>query len=61
MKRIISALCLTFIFYLSVDAQWDTINYSRMIREHLGPGDFFFKHDSVKINVVSASRSNKNP
>ena len=61
MTRIISALCLAFIFGLSVDAQWDTVNYSRMIREQLGPDDFFFKHDSVKINVVSASRSNKNP
>jgi len=44
-----------------VEAQVDSILNSGMIRRNLGAENLFFPDDSIKINVVSASRSNKNP
>ncbi len=61
MKRIRATLLLLLIYSSMVFTQEDTLRYTGMIREQLGPGDFHFTHDTVKVNVVSASRSNKNP
>ena len=53
---------LLFILILSpVEAQVDSVRNSVMIRRNLGAKNLFFPDDSIRVNVVSASRSNKNP
>lgn len=41
--------------------QTDTTLSSSVIKKDLNESDLFFPYDSVQVNVISASRSNKNP
>ena len=61
MKRPGTIIMLIFVPIASIIGQIDTSIASSVIKKDLNESDLFFPDDSVKVNVVSASRSNKNP
>jgi len=54
-------LLLGIIYTACLFAQPDSLLRSALVKHNLGTDDLFFPEDTIDVNVVSASRSNKNP
>ena len=61
MKRILLLLSALFIFLADPFSQQDSLIRMQLLKQNLEAEDLMFPDDTLDVNVVSASRSNKNP